>query len=232
VTRRGSASLDFSSLQLLPFLFAAALLGGIAMQARLLPPRQIAIEIPPTLGKPPGASPQQSVPPESITTPIVAPSPVLPPESLPTDQPISPAEPSSGATALGTRRTATPMGTPSDSWVDHMPRPAAQDSSAGNINIRSKQPTAISALVASISQSLKRLYLTASLRGKALKPSPTIKPATNHAKLGSTAVAALPRNVLTGGALGGAASQPVALGGPAPRNAAAIGGVALAGAHR
>jgi hypothetical protein len=218
------------SLQLLPFVLGAALLAGMAMQATLMAPRQIAIDIPSTIGTPPGAAPQESVATARPASPVARPAPVLPSESVPSDFPLSSAAPSSAETALGVRRTFPST----DAWTARLPREIEGGGGAGNITIRSKQTTAISSLVANILQSLKRIHPTAAQRVKTALGNPSsIKASQVHTRLGLAAIAAAPKAGLAGRGLGGAAPPRASLGGPAPlaaRYAPSIGGV-FAGVH-
>jgi hypothetical protein len=192
------------SLQALPFVVAAVLLG--AMQARLLPVRPIQFDIPSTSGIPPGAAPKESMAPPA---PVVAPAPVLPSESVPSETSPSASDVSS-AIAPGARRT-TPV---TDAWTDHLPRQLAPAGGAGNINTRSRQPNAITVLVTSLMRSLKRIHPIMLTRTKAMAAK-TLKLGTeqNRIKVGPPAIANAPKSSLAGWALGGAAPRRPGLGG-------------------
>jgi hypothetical protein len=195
---------------LLPFLFAAALLGGMALQGKLMPLKPSPMEIPATVGIAPGAAPQQSVAPEPrllLVAPVL--SPVLPTESRPSDSsPGSRDESSAGPVGISARS--------SDTWTDRLPRGLAPEGFSGNLNIRSRQPTPISALVAGLLLSLKRVHpLAPPHANAALAPRPRIAIVQNRAALSSASLASAPKPSLAGWVLGGAAPQRAPLGGPA-----------------
>jgi hypothetical protein len=220
MTPRWLAEIDTDlSLQALPFLFAAAVLACIAMQARLLPVRVVPLAVPSTIGIPPGAAPQESIaPPAAVLS-----TPVLPSESLPTDPLVSLAEAS---------LPATPSGRATDAWADHMPRRAALAAGAGNINVRAGQPTAISSLVANILRSLKRIHPIVPPRARTV--TATLKAMQNPAKLRVAAMTSTPKPSLAGWGLGGPVPRRGMLGGPAPlagRYAANLDGLTMGSRH-
>jgi hypothetical protein len=189
-------------------------LAAMALQVRLWP-RQPALFIPPTLGTPPGAAPQQSVaPPQTPAT--FAPSAVLPSESAPPQSLPSADQPSSATMATRPEPSL---------WTDRLPRADGLEAGAGNIRARSKQPTVITTLIAALLRSLKRVDLgaPAHLKAAALHPPKPAAP-QNHA----APVSAIAPH--TGGTVGGAAPRPAALGGPTPlaaRYAPSINGAAI-----
>jgi hypothetical protein len=201
-------------------LFAAALLGTLAIQARLMPLRPISMEIPSTAGIAPGAAPQESLAPEPPASPALVRASVLPSESQPSDPSPSSREASSGGPAFVTDR-------PPAAWTDRLPREIGPDGASGNVKIRSKQPTAISSLVASIMQSLKRLHPLAPPPAKAAAATQAmINAGRNRPPLRSS----VPKPRLAGWGLGGPVPQRAVLGGPAPlaaRYAPSINGMTL-----
>ena len=217
------------SLQFLPLVLAAVVLG--IMQARLLPVRYVALDIPPTLGTPPGAAPEQSVAPPSpalaTTPPVVLPSESQPPAEAPS------AELGSGTGAPGAQRVLPQAEGSAAVWTDRLPRAAGAEEGAGNLKIHARQPTAVSTLVASIMKSLSRIHPSAVLSAKALaarlamlKPPP--KPFARVALLPTGAQP--PKPNLTGWAVGGATPRRNILGGPAfyaPRYAPVINGASF-----
>jgi hypothetical protein len=209
---------------LLPLLFAAALIGGLAIQARLMPLRPILMEIPSTIGIAPGAAPQESLAPEPPISPAIVPSSVLPSESQPSDSSPSSGEISSAGPAFVTERQ-------SEAWSDRLPREIEPDGASGNVKIRSRQPTSISLLVASIMQSLKRIHPLAPPRSLAAVGMRTrVSAAQNRSTFRSTARANVPKPSLAGWGVGGPAPQRAILGGPTPlaaRYAPSINGMTL-----
>jgi hypothetical protein len=194
------------SLQALPFVVSAAVLG--AMQARLLPVRPIQFDIPSTGNILPGAAPQEAMAPP---TPLAIRAPALPSESVPGEVVPSASDTSSGAIAPGARR-AVP-----DDWADRLPLALAPTGGSGNINMRSKQPNAISVLVTSLMRSLKRLHPIVQLRAKTIAAeSLRLTTVQNRLKAGPPAIANAPKPSLAGFVLGGPAPHHVALGGGAP----------------
>jgi hypothetical protein len=206
-----SMAVDRATLPLI--LCLAAVFAAMALQVRLWP-RQPALFIPPTLGTPPGAAPQQSVAPQTpvvFTPSAVLPSESPPPQSLPNvDQPSS---------AMMAGRSEPSL------WTDRLPRADGLDAGAGNIKAKPKRPTMITTLIGALLRSLKRVDLGAPAHVKmaALHPPQPVVP-QNHVPPVST-IAPHP-----GWTLGGAAPRPVALGGPTPlaaRYAPRINGAAL-----
>jgi hypothetical protein len=212
------------ALQLLPFLFGVALIGGMALQARLMQPHAIAFDLPTTSGILPGAAPQQSVAPEERLPPRAAPASVLPTDSRPPAPPLNTTEPEAGAAPGAVRVEPAATG----AWADRLPRSIPAEGGAGNLNIKSKQqPTAMSALIASLMQSLKRLHPLTLQRAKPVANPLATKPLLHQARPALTASRPAPVR----GTLGGAASLRAGLGGPAPmaaRYAPAINGATVA----
>ena len=214
ISRWSAALTSERSLQLLPFAIAVALLG--AMQTRLLPVRPIRMEIPSSIGIPPGAAPQESIAPMTAARPV-EPTQVLPRESMPTASAPTNAEPSSATAALGAQRAFPHAGTAEDAWVDRLPREIGTEGAAGNIKARAKQPTAVAALIAGILQSLKRIHPSAVLPAKALAAKMAgVKTTQTHIRLVVPIRANTARPNLPGGEIGGAAPLRNVLGGPAP----------------
>jgi hypothetical protein len=231
--RRISASLAGDrSPQWLPLVLVAVALG--VMQARLLPVRYIQLDIPSTLGVPPGAAPEESVAP--LPAPGAPSSVVLPSESQPPSVSLPSAELGSGAAALGARRLSPEAAGGAEAWADHLPRIAGIAEASGNLVIHNKQPTAVSTLVASIVKSLSRLRASAVLSAKAVSERiAALKPPPKHTvELLLPTRASPPKPNLAGWAIGGAAPQHDMLGGPAfyaPRYAPVINGT-TAGRYR
>lgn len=182
------------------------------------------MEIPPTAGIVPGAAPQESVAPKSPVplapaSPSVLPSESQPPDALPMSREASSAGPAAAA------------GRQSEVWADRLPRDIGAEGAAGNLKTHARQPTAISTLVASLLQSLKRLHPLAPPPAKAaLGTQLKINAAKTRATIRSPTLASAPKPSLAGWALGGPAPRPAALGGPTPlaaRYAPSINGVTL-----
>jgi hypothetical protein len=232
--RRLSASLaDDRSLQWLPLILAAVALG--AMQARLLPVRPIALDIPSTFGVPPGAALEESIAPPS-PAPVAAPSMILPNESQAPAVSLPSGELGSGAAVPGAQRLSPEAAGGAEAWADHLPRFAGIAEGSGNLVIHNKQPTAVSTLVASMVKSLSRLRPSGVLTAKALAERiAALKPPLKHtAQPLLPTRAPPPRAGLAGWAVGGAAPQHDILGGPAlfaSRYAPVING-ATAGRYR
>lgn len=207
-----AALISNRSLQLLPLALIAAVFGAI--QVKLLT-RPLPMDIPSTLGTPPGAAPQQSVAPlEAIA--IAAPSAALPSESLPPQSLPTADQPSSVAMATRSEPSL---------WTDHLPRVGGREAGVGNLRTKAKQPTVITTMIGALLQSLKRFEPGASTHLKAVISHP-LKPAVPqiHATL-APIIAPRP-----GWTLGGAAPRPAVLGGPRPlatRYAPSINGAAM-----
>jgi hypothetical protein len=202
------------SLQFFPFLAGALLLGTIAFQARLLPSRQAIMEIPSTLGVPAGAAPQQSAAARNLEPASIPPSPVLPSESMAADTPPNASE--LGVPAAPERRIPLTGEAGPGSWTDHLPQASAAAGGAGNIRLQTKQPTALSTLVANLVQSVRRLHAAA---------TPPIRPARGLQSVNKTAqgpakpkmpVTMPPTIGVARGGLGGPTPVRPVLGGPHP----------------
>jgi hypothetical protein len=210
--------------QLLPIALVTVVVGGMAIQSRLLPVRYVPIEIPSTAGIAPGTAPQESVPPPTVVAPIQ----VLPSESVPIVSSPTLSETSAATAGEGARST--------EKWTDRLPRAAANedDSGAGNLalHLKQKQPSAITSLLDNIIRSLKRLHPTTTPVKLATTHSPN--PAINHVKTGAPRVAAAANPHLAGWTLGGPVAPRYVLGGPMPlaaRFAPALNGATLAPRH-
>jgi hypothetical protein len=212
-------------LQLLPFALATVIVGGMALQSRLLPVRYVPIEIPSTAGMSPGAAPQESVPSPTVAAPIQ----VLPSESMP-------AENSSALNETGVATAAEGARAPGK-WADYLPRETAieEDTGAGNLMLHPKQrqANAISSLLANIMRSLKRVHPTALPSIKVLAThNPRLAP--NRAKIEMPRIAAAANPHLMGWTLGGPVAPRDFLGGPAPlgaRFAPSVNGATLVPRH-
>jgi hypothetical protein len=200
VTSRHLFSLALDRSALPPLLFVAAALAAITPQVALWP-RQPALFIPPTLGTPPGAAPQQSVAPPSASAASIS-STVLPSESAPPQSLPNVDQPSSAPTIARSEPSL---------WTDRLPRVDALDGGAGNIKTRPKQPTVMTTMIAALLKSLKRVEPVAPAHLKALTAHPP-KPATPQSHAAPASINA-PR---PGWTLGGTAPRPAALGGPTP----------------
>jgi hypothetical protein len=113
-----------------------------------------------------------------------------------------------------------------------LPRAVAPDGGAGNINIRTKQPNAISSLLANILRSLKRLHPASPPSAKAIAARLHATPSLVKPRV--PAMASTPKPSLAGAALGGAASHRDILGGPAPlaaRYATSLNGLTMGPHH-
>jgi hypothetical protein len=212
--------------QLLPFALVAVVIGGMAIQSRLLPAQYVPIEIPSTAGIAPGTAPQESVAPPTVAAPVQ----VLPSESMPVAN-SSALSDTSVATAAGGARTT-------EKWADRLPREAVveDDAGAGNLALhpKQKQPTAITALLANIMASLKRLHPIAPPPVKLLAARGP-KPAPNRLKTGPAHVTVASANPhLAGWTLGGPIAPRAVLGGPTPfsaRFAPSLNGATLTPRH-
>jgi hypothetical protein len=212
--------------QLLPFALVAVVMGGMAIQSRLLPVRYVPIEVPSTAGIAPGTAPQESVAPPTVAAPVQ----VLPSESMPVANSSTLSDTSVATAAEGTRMT--------EKRTDRLPREAAVENEAGAgnlaLHLKQKQPTAITALLANIMASLKRLHPIA-LPPVKLLAARGLKPTLNRVKTGPAHVTVASANPhLTGWTLGGPVAPRAFLGGPAPfsaRFAASLNGAMLAPRH-
>jgi hypothetical protein len=196
--------------QILPLILAAVLLA--IMQARLLPVRPVPLNLPSTIGTPPGAAPEQAVaPPTPLPATLV--TQALPVESEPPTATAPSTAPSSDATAE--RMPAGPGGA---AWSDRLPRVTATSTEgAGNLNNRAKlQPTAVTTLVTSIMKSLQRIHPSAAPSAKELTARlAPLKTPPKRIALTTPTRAFPPKPNLTGWALGGATAPRGILGGPA-----------------
>jgi len=199
VTPRHLLSVGVDRAALPSLLFVAAVLAAVTLQVALWP-RQPALFIPPTLGTPRGAAPQQSVAPPSASAASIS-STVLPSESAPPQSLPSADQPSSAMAAKSEPSL----------WSDRLPRIGALEAGAGNIKSRLKQPTAITTMIAALLRSLKRVEPGALVHTKPVMGHPP-KPATpqSHAAPASLNVSR------PGWTLGGPAPRPTSLGGPTP----------------
>jgi hypothetical protein len=208
LTPRRAAALADRAPQILPLILAAVLLA--IMQARLLPVRPVALNLPSTIDTPPGAAPEQSVaPPTPLPATLV--TQVLPAESEPPAAATPSTAPNSDATAE--RMPAGPGGA---AWSDRLPR-ATPAEGAGNLNNRTKQqPTAITTLVTSIMKLLQRIHPGTAPSAKELAARLTpLKTPPKRIPLITPTRAFPPKPNLAGWALGGATAPRGILGGPA-----------------
>lgn len=212
-------------LPLVPFAIVTIVIGGMALQSRLLPVRYVPLNLPSTAGMAPGAAPQESVPPPTVTVPIH----VLPSESVPAASSPTLGETSVATAAEGARLTVK--------WADRLPRAAAigDDAGAGNFALHPKpgQPSAITSLLANLMRSLKRLHPTALPLGKMLAAH-NPKPVPNRPRIETAHVVVAANPHLQGWTLGGPTAPRNVLGGPAPLNARfapSLNGATLAPRH-
>jgi hypothetical protein len=197
--------------QLLPFLFTALLLAGLAMQAKLLPIKPMPMEFPSSAGILPGAAPQESVAPASATLSFDAPPAVLPRESVPDENSAIFPEPS---VAMIAPNAAGALLSPS------LGLPGS-----GNLTIRSNRPHAVSALALNLLQTAQRVRATMRSRANAVRRPAAPKAQQTAAKRAAPLAAAAKASLPVSG-LGGAAGSWGGLGGPAPM-AASINGTTM-----
>lgn len=212
-------------LQLLPFAVVVVVVSGMAIQSRLLPVRYVPLDLPSTAGVTPGAAPQESLPPPTITEPIQ----VLPSESLPAVSSSTLSETGVATAAEGARST--------EKWADRLPRAATaeEEAGSGNLTLHPKQqrPSAITSLLANIMRSLKHLHPTTPPSIKALATH-NPKPAPDRAKIEPPRAVAAANPHLMGWTLGGPIAPRNVLGGPTPlaaRFAPSLNGATLAPRH-
>lgn len=195
--------------QLLPFLFAALLFAGVAMQAKLLPVRPMRLEFPPSADTPPGAAPEESVAPPSATLSFDALPDVLPRDSVP-DETVPPYSTPSVA-MVAPDIEAPSAGAAAGAVIS----PATGLRGSGNLLIRSNRPHAISALTLNLMQTIQRIRSNVRSTGKAGRRPAALKAQQPAAKR-AAALAPAAKAGLPASGLGGAAGSWGGLGGPAP----------------
>lgn len=203
---------------LAPFVGAAAMLASaLAMQARLMPLRHIAIQFPPSIDDAAGvgALPQFSLPPDAAAERAVVDTTVLPREAVP-DQQTAPTAGPSVATAppedaapWGADQAVAPPG-----GAISTPLGIVGAMGAGNLHLRlhSGPSSPLSALATDLKAQIERLHPLPQVRAKRSAASATAVPkvklagrmVAEEAKPGpSAAVPGIAGPMRTQGALGG-----------------------------
>ncbi len=191
---------------LLPFLFAALLCAGLAMQAKLLPVKPMRLEFPSDAGILAGAAPEESVAPPSAS--VAAPVAVLPRDSVP-DETVPPYSTPSVA-MVAPDIEAPSAGAAAGAVIS----PATGLPGSGNLLIRSNRPHAISTLTLNLMQTIQRIRSNVRSPGKAGRRPAALKAQQPAAKR-AAALAPAAKAGLPASGLGGAAGSWGGLGGPA-----------------
>ncbi|HXY98931.1 MAG TPA: hypothetical protein VEI03_02955 [Stellaceae bacterium] len=193
--------------QLLPFLFVALVLAGMAMQAKLLPVKPMRMEFPPSIDASPGAAPKDSVAPPIALPSFDAPSSVLPRESVPDDTLTASPEPS-------VAMLAPTIEAPFAGAVAGAIASPAGLSGSGNLALRANRGQAVSVLTRNLLQTVERIRANMRPPAKAARRSTALKAQQAAAK--HPTPLAIARTSLPQSSLGGAAASWGGLGGPAP----------------